>query len=334
MTQPEDQLLYLCTRPDFPAVHQSRVRELCRQSQIHWEVVYATAEHHGVAPLIYANLQRCHLAELGVPSEIIGRFKQVFVRNVATKSQIADELTEILAFFNRQSINIMLIKGAALDLAVYEHSWYTTFKDVDFILKCRRADLSEEIKAFLRPLSGFEYEYFGHHDLNMNGVLPVNFQTVWDDAVQLIFRGHKIWVMAPEDMLISVCINSCRKRFFRLKALADICAVLQAYPRLDWAKLTQKTKAYDCAALVYAALLVAKNTVGCDLPEQALDHLGVSWLRTQLIQALSRRMSPAAYASLSSGKEVLGRNLDSSLLLSYATFRGYQVWRRVKFVLR
>lgn len=334
MIQPEDKLLFLCSRPDFPAASQPVVRQLCRQTQIRWEVVYTTADHHGVAPLIYANLQRCNLPELGLPPEIVSRFKQTFVRNVATKSQIADELTQILAFFNQHSIPVMLIKGAALDLAVYDQSWYTTFKDVDFVLKCRRTELSEEAKAFLRPLNGFEYEYFEHHDITMNGVLPVNFQTIWNEASHLSLRGQEVWVMSPEDMLISVCINSCRKRFFRLKALSDISAVLHAYPQLDWAKLTHKAKAYDCAGIVYAALLVAKITVGCQLPDQALACLEMGWLRSQLIHALSHRMSPAAYASLSTGKDLLGRKLDSSLLLSYVTLRWYQIWRRIKFVLQ
>jgi hypothetical protein len=335
--QPEEKLLFICTRTPLPATSQQMARDLCRQMEIHWDVVYTTAEQHGVAPLIYLNLQQCDLVELGVPPEVISCFKQSFRRTVANKNYIADKLIEILTYFNQRSIAVMLIKGAALDAVVYDQPWYTTFNDVDLVLKLRDADISSqddiEIKTFFNHFSGFEYEYFKHHDIVMNDVLPVNFQRIWDDATKIEYREREAWVMSPEDMLISVCINSCRKRFFRLKALADISAVLHAYPDLDWPKLIRKAKSYDCAAVVYAALLVAKMTIGCQLPEKALDHLEVNPVRASIIRFLSRRMSLAAFVSLQSGKKLLDRRMDGSLLLLYATFRGYQIWRRVKFVI-
>lgn len=335
--QPEERLLFTCTRTTFPAVYQQMVHDLCYQAKIRWDIVYTTAEQHGVAPLIYANLQRCNPADLGMPLEIISRFRQSCARNIATKAHIAGKLIDILAFFNQRSIEVMLIKGAALDMAVYDQPWYTTFDDVDLVLKLDSTNLCEqndiEIEEFFLHFPGFEYEYFKHHDVVMNDVLPVNFQRIWDDAIRIEYRGYQAWVMSPEDMLVSVCINSCRKRFFRLKALADISAVIDAYPDLDWAKLVQKAKLYDCAAIIYAALFVAEKTVGCVLPEQILSHLKVNPVRAWVIQFLSQRMSLAAFTSLKSGTTVLGRRLDWSLLLSYATFRGYQVWRKIAFVL-
>lgn len=335
--QPEEKLLLLCTQIPFPATSQQMVRDLCRQREIHWDVVYTTAEQHGVAPLIYLNLQQCDLVELGAPPEVISCFKQSFRHTVANKNYIADKLIEILTYFNQRSIAVMLIKGAALDAVVYDQPWYTAFNDVDLVLKLHDADISAqndtEITTFFNRVPGFEYEYFRHHDITMNGVLPVNFERIWDEATKIEYREREAWVMSPEDMLISVCINSCRKRFFRLKALADISAVIHAYPDLDWPKLVWKAKAYDCTPVVYTALLVAKMTIGCQLPEKVLDHLEVNPLRAKIIQFLSQRISLAAFASLQSGKKLLGRRMDWSLLLLYATFRGYQIWRRIMFVI-
>jgi hypothetical protein len=335
--QPEEKLLLICTQTPLPATSQQMVRDLCRQMGIRWDAVYAIAEQHGVAPLIYLNLQQCDLFELGVPSEVISCFKQSFRRTVANKNYIADKLIEILTYFNQRSVAVMLIKGAALDVVAYDQPWYTTFNDVDLVLKLHGADISAqddtEIKTFFNRFLGFEYEYFKHHDIAMNDVLPVNFERIWNDATRIEFRECEAWVMSPEEMLISVCINSCRKRFFRLKALADISAVIHAYPDLDWSKLIQKAKAYDCTAIVYTALLVAKMTIGCQVPEKVLDRLDVNPVRARIIQFLSQRMSLAAFASLQSGKKLLDRRIDWSLLLPYATFRGYQIWRRIKFVI-
>jgi hypothetical protein len=178
---------------------------------------------------------------------------------------------------------------------------------------------------------GIEYDYFEHHDVMMNGVLPVDFEQIWRDATQIEFRGQPLWVMAPEDMLISVCINSCRKRFFRLKALCDIAETINKYG-LNWPEVVRRARTYDCHNIVYTALWVTQMTLGCSITEEVLDNFEVNPIRAKIIRYLSRRMSLDAFSSLYFGKNLLGRKVDWPLVLPYATFRWYQVWRRVAFV--
>ena len=166
----------------------------------------------------------------------------------------------------------------------------------------------------------------------MNGVLPVNFQRIWAEASRISFRGRDVFVMSPEDMLISTCINSCRKRYFRLKALADIAEIINKYDDLDWEELTNKAREYDCHNIVYTALLVTKMTVGCELPEGVLDKLAVSPIRMAIIRYLSQRMSWSSLSSLYSGRKLLGRKLSLPLILPYATYRWYQVQRKIRLV--
>jgi hypothetical protein len=78
-------------------------------------------------------------------------------------------------------------------------------------------------------LHGFEYDFFEHHDVTMNGVLPVDFQAIWQEAVAVDYRGERTLVMRTEDLLLAVCINACRKRFFRLKSLFDIAEIVDEY---------------------------------------------------------------------------------------------------------
>ena len=137
--------------------------------------------------------------------------------------------------------------------------------------------------------------------------------------------------MSPEDMLISLCINSCRKRYFRLKALCDIAETINTCCNLDWSKFITKTTAYDCRAIVYTALRVTQITLGCEIPGDLFDKLKVDPIKLELIHYLSHRLSLSAFASLYSGKNFLGRHINYSLVLPYVTFRGYQVWRRILF---
>jgi len=81
--------------------------------------------------------------------------------------------------------------------------------------------------------SGIECDLPGHHDVDMNGVLPVRFDRIWEAARAVDFHGQEAFVMAPEDLLLSLCINSCRKRYFRLKHLFDIAETVHRLD-LDW----------------------------------------------------------------------------------------------------
>jgi hypothetical protein len=167
----------------------------------------------------------------------------------------------------------------------------------------------------------------------MNGVLNIDFDAVWRDARPVAYAGREVWLMCPEDLLISLCINSCRKRFFRLKSLCDINETVRKHPALDWVVLAEKAKRYGCQNIVYAALFVTTTTVGCDMPDGALEFLNVSPLRAKCIRAFAdlqlRHLSPTS--RLSGGISAFGRKLDWSLLLPYSTFSPLQLIRKVAY---
>jgi len=334
--RPEDELLCACTRQNFLEAHRQTALNICRREEVNWYIVYSTARLHGVAPLIFSNLQQCNPLTLGIPQHIVYQFKRYYYRSVVRKERKAERLTEALAFFDRKSIDVMLIKGAALEVLVYDQPWYTVPEDADLVLRLRREEISDkasrEIMEFLHR-SGIEYDYFEHHDVVMNGVLPIDFYEIWDDATKIRFRGRDVFVMSPEDMLMSTCINSCRKRFFRLKSLCDIAEIINKYPGLKWEELTRKARAYDCNNIVYTALLVTEMTLGCELPDEVLDNLAVSPVRETIIRSLirylSRRMSLSALYPFS-GRNMFGRKVNLSLILPYATYRWYQVGRKMR----
>lgn len=332
---PEDELLFACIRQDFSEAQQETIRVLGRKQTVRWDVVYSTAQLHRVAPLVYANLKQCLSNDFEIPHEILDQFEHDYYYNLIAKEKIAQRTGEVLAFLNQQGIDIMVVKGGALDILVYAHPWHTTANDVDLIFRTRRAEMTDPaVPQFLDRFQDihFEYDYFEHHDITMNGVLPVDFGRIWRDATKINFRGHELWVMSPEDLLIAACINSCRKRFFRLKALRDISEILKHYSGIKWQDLCTKARAYQCNTIVYGALVVAKMIMGVELPARAFDGLAVSAVRAALIRYLSRKMSFASLATLYEGSTLFGREVGRGLLLPYATYRRDQMWKRIKFV--
>ena len=330
----EDSLLYLCCRQCLSGEHRRQIVALCAQSDINWSAVYATADQHGVAPLIYTNLKQCDVQLLGISNSVIEKFEQYTIRNIALQSGIDAKLGVILDFFDRRNIDIMLVKGVAMDLLVYAQPWYT-YHDIDIVIGSPHRAITkqeyDEIAELFSSLQGFEYDFFEHHDVIMNGVLAVDFNSIWRDARLMDVHNQPAWVMSPEDMLLAACINCCRKRFFRLKSLLDIAELIACYPDLNWSRFVSRANTFGCGTIVYTSLLVTQLTVGANIPDAAMTALVKPPVRRRFLLHLIRRMLSrislmSAYPF--SGVQIYGRNLSLPLLLTYASYQPEHIWRK------
>lgn len=331
-----DRLLFACSRQELGPEHRQAISEVCSRSAVSWEVVAATAEAHKVAPLVGMHLLENGARELGMPPEIEERFELRRSQNRVCKERLARRVAAALDWFNARSVDVMLLKGAALDVQVYRQSWLTGPSDADLVLSCRKgSQVFEESRPFIRSIyrNWIECDSFDHHDVTMNGILPIDFERIWRDARRIDYRGRKAFVMSPEDQLLSLCITSCRKRFFRLKSLCDIAESIRRWPDLDWDELVRRAWEGECENIVYTALLVTQATVGCALPPEILRRLAVHPARALILRWLARgSIHAGSLTSLAptAGRIWHGKRLSPSLLLPYASYRGSQAWRSVR----
>jgi hypothetical protein len=335
VTQPEYQLLYIATRQDFQEGHKAAVRDIARSNELDWGLVYETAAQHGVAPLIFANVISKDGEALHIPADITHKFELNAYSQVIEKKKAAQRLKESLTFFSKQGIDVMLAKGIALEQLVYDQPWFTAAQDIDLILRRRLEDISpEELHDIQHTMhnSGIEYDFYTHHDLNINGALPVDFDRIWDDAPPAALYEEQVYLMAPEDLLISVCINSCRKRFFRLKSMCDIAETVRKFSNLDWGLLAEKAISYDCTPIIYTALQVTDQTLGCPVPDGVVSMLKVNrtrkWLLDRTIKLLAEHVALSSYPF--SGATLAGRQLNLAIILPYLNYHGYQIWRKLR----
>lgn len=328
----EDRILFTCTRQDFTPAHQDLVLALASSAEVCWEEVLRMAERHGVAPLVDVNLRRCG-AGLSVSPQVSARFEDARLANLVYKELMAKRVAAALAWFNARSIDVMLLKGTALDLLIYDQPWFTRPADIDLVLRCRRNTAAfEQMRGTTVALLRLKIEvnFFEHHDITMNGALPVDFERIWRDAREVEVRGQRAFVMSAEDLLLSMCINACRKRFFRLKSLLDLAECILRLRDLDWEAFSQRAREFQCHNIVLTALLAADAALGCGLPAGVLDGLDVHPARIRFVRALVRHLLQRfSLASLSpfSGALWHGKRIGLSLLLPYASYSWSQAWR-------
>lgn len=293
-----------------------------------------------MAPLIFFNLRRCELVYQHIPPTVIEKFRNSLHQNIIIKEKLAERVTWALSFFNQRSIDVMMIKAVILDILVYDQPWFTVSNDIDLVIRPTRKETPhrDQIKFMeFFHRSAVEYDYFEHHDVTMNNVLAVDFDRIWRDAIRIDYRGQLTWIMSSEDMLISLCVNSCRKRFFRLKSLVDIAETIEKYPDLNWTEFIRKAGLYDCQNIVYAVFLIVQMTVGCKLPENVINNLAVSSARAGIIRFFIRytlRTMSLSTIYPFSGITLFGREVNLSLVLPYVVYHPYQIVRKIKEIYR
>lgn len=336
--QPEDELLFICTRQHFEKIHQQEALQVVNNHAMRWDRIFHTADNHGVSPLIHVNLRKAPEISPLLPPEIARRFERSAYRNSIRSEEKARRIEASLKFLNRRGIQVMLIKGEALNLLVYERPWYTISADTDMILAPKPEALAKGLRKEIGHFhfqSGIEYDFYKHHDIDMNETIPVEFNEIWRDARKVQFRGEAVYVMAPEDLLITTCINGCRKRFFRLKSLADIAEITRCIHVLNWDTVIRKAYRYDCAAIVYTALHVTNQTLGIDVPVSVWQALAPASIRRRVIRLLTEVIlrSTRLYDLYPfTGLRVSGRAVNRTLLLTYSAYQPYQAWHKLRLL--
>jgi hypothetical protein len=320
----EDRILCLCARQEFLPRHRQAVEDLCGGGAVRWDRLAAAAARHGVLPIAGANLRRCGVP---LPEDLAARFEIAVLENAAVRERDADRLATGLVRLREVELEAMLLKGAALSLGVYEEPWVVTSQDIDLVLRPGpgwEKGKGEE-KNVRRALytHGVECDLETHHDVTMNGVLPVDFPRIWREARPVRFRGVPAWTMSPEDLLISLAVNGCRKHF-RLKALFDVAETLRRGEAVDWPRLGRLAREGHCEGIVYTALVVAREALGAELPAGSLEALGLSRARAALLRGLIQ-----AFLRAGSFVERSGRPL--ALVLAYASLRPAEAWKSVTY---
>lgn len=330
----EDLLLFQCARQDFSSARQQAAIDLCRKGQIDWDYLFRISHYHGVAPLIYTNLQLLPGENLRIPSRADEDFRQAVDRNKRVKERMAGLLQQVLGLLNTHDLDVMMVKGNALNLYVYAQEWYTTQADVDLMIRPALehipANILEPVIHLIETINRdhkkqehIEYDFYLHHDISMNGILRVDPEQLWANASQVEQYGARFYINSPEDMLLVSCINSCRKRYFRLKSMLDIAQIVNCYPQLDWADLASRARTYRCNTILFTALTVTHTCLEAPLPAN-LDRLfGVRTARADLIRSLVERLfQTGTLESLADFSQagLLGRNFSWTLLLTYVSY--------------
>jgi Uncharacterised nucleotidyltransferase len=143
-------------------------------------------------------------------------------------------LKGILAAFHRADLQVIALKGPCLAERLHGDASLRTCHDLDLLV--RRSDLAraEELLKELgfhpnslpddyhRPWSRKALNLELHHNVENPHSFEFDLDAAWARATLSQFMGTPVWLFAPSDELLYLCLHAVRHRFERLSFILDL----------------------------------------------------------------------------------------------------------------
>jgi len=283
---PEARFILLCARTSLSGAVRQRVRETALES-LDWPLVLDLARFHGVGPLLWRSITAT-CADL-VPPAALTALRQVTQAGTLLNGALARETVRISRAFEERGLPAIPFKGAALAALAYEGANLRDFDDLDFIVpQARLAEAQDILSAHgYRPLSqsrelfrDAHYHEPYHLYVHETSRLLVDLQWVmaheqfsfrldrpdmWDRRISLSVDGGRISTIAPEELLIVLCVHGSKHAWERLKWIVDVAALIGAQ-RLDWDRVMSVANKWKCRRMLLLGLRLAQQMMNAELP--------------------------------------------------------------------
>jgi len=283
---PEARFILLCARTSLSDAARQRVRETALEP-LDWSLVLDLARFHGVGPLLWRSISTT-CADL-VPPAALTALRQVTQAGTLLNGALVRETVRISRAFEEKGLPAIPFKGAALAALAYKDANLRDFDDLDFIVpQARLAEAQDILTAHgYRPLSqsreSFQDAHYHepyHLYVHETSRLLVDLQwvmaheqfsfrldrpDVWDRRTSLSVEGGRISTIAPEELLIILCVHGSKHAWERLKWVVDVAALIRAQS-LDWDRVLSTANRWKCRRMVLLGLRQAQQMMNAELP--------------------------------------------------------------------
>ncbi|HEX7810169.1 MAG TPA: nucleotidyltransferase family protein [Thermoanaerobaculia bacterium] len=285
----EYELLLACARSRMDEPHAAIVQQLA-QTSLDWKAVVALGRRHSLFPLLYRHLAA--LVPHEVPRESLDRLKEQYQGNTARNLFLLGELERVLRALADDDITAIPYKGPALAIAGYGDLSLRRFVDLDVIV---RKDDVERAHGMLTQL-GYRLEpavtsgqlaflIRTQHDLVFkrdDGRMIVELhwevaskrfaaelaaEDLWSHATTQRVGGSEMLTLAPEDMLLSLCVHGSKHLWERLAWVCDIAEWIAAHPGLQWRELVARAERTGQQRMLLVGLQLAAELLDAPLPD-------------------------------------------------------------------
>ncbi len=261
-----EKLLALCARDrgcEVMYVQLQEALDLFCQSDKSWKNLIYQAEKHGIASLVYNHIQQMGCK---IPRDAHRLLQSLYLRNSSSNGTRIAAVAEIVRVYQREAIDLLLVKGIALCNSVYSEIGLRPMRDIDLLV--RKVDLPRAREILLdlgyreapnhtiasdyyhlppmeKIINGLPVAIELHHNL-----LPLHAQyPLWPleksfaNAEEVVVAKEKAKTLCLEDTLLYCYLHGFQAPLtyepYRLIHVADIVTLIEEnFSLLDWEKIT------------------------------------------------------------------------------------------------
>jgi hypothetical protein len=266
----------------------SRIRVLIGNG-FDWEALVRMATRHAVTPQLFSNLlAACPDA---LPEAIRDRFRADFEYNAQFNLMRTSELLWLLRLFEISGITAIPWKGPVLAALAYGNLALRQFVDLDILIpaqhlpEARRLMMSQGYVPDLRVAPSQEaalvrnrYELLFTHPEDGRIIelqwaitpryfaVALDLDGLWRRAERVSLGGAVVASLAPEDLLLVLCVHGAKHLWERLGWICDITELVRARPDLDWEDTFREARRVGAERILLLGLRLAGDLLEAPIP--------------------------------------------------------------------
>jgi hypothetical protein len=288
--EPEARLVVAAARV-YPGEAARKEIHGALRAGLDWDAVYGYASYNGVLPLVWKHVTACGLEH--VPEEVQARFDRESRRIAFYNMSQALELVKVVQALEEEAIPVIAFKGPLLAHTAYGDTSYRSSIDLDLLV--HRTDFERVVGVleahgyvslheehtpaqraeFIENLGGYDY---GNYEREVAVELHWKFfpafnafafdlDAIWQRHRRVRLVDTEVRALAPEDLLLYLCIHGTKHYWMKLKWLCDVAEHVRAHPALDWDAVRERADRMGVERIVRLSLLLVQETWGDPLPE-------------------------------------------------------------------
>lgn len=281
----ENKLIILVARRKLDGARCAELRRLLRQ-EINWDYLFATAQAHGVLPLLHK-----HLVDTAVPSHFLSRLKRESVANSQNVLHLIAKQLRVYKLFKENGIRVALFKGPLLAQIAYGEIALRQAGDIDVLINRRdfaqaRA-LLESLDYEMTPrltaaqltshlnnhceLQFMRDEWFTVVDLHWDlaprsFVFKLHADEVMSRLQTVTFAGTTVETFSPEDLVLYLSMHGAKHLWRRLEWIASLAETLRAIRDLNWGLLVQRAEQAHATRMLALGLRLVEKFSDVSIP--------------------------------------------------------------------
>ena len=259
------------------------------QTGINWDELFATAQAHGLLPLLHKHLTSA-AADL-IPNHFLSRLKRESVANSQNVLHLIAKQLRVYKLFKENNIPVALFKGPLLAQMAYGEISLRQAGDIDVLIN---REHFHQARTLLESL-GYEMsprltaaqlashlsnhcevqfmrdEWFTVVDLHWDlaprsFVFNLHADDVMSRLQPVMLAGTTVETFSAEDLVLYLSMHGAKHLWRRLEWIASLAETLRATPNLNWKLLVQLAEQAHATRILALGLRLAEKFSDVTIP--------------------------------------------------------------------